>query len=112
MSIFETLSSLHLAAHVIVRAAAGQLSSTFPRYSVSFQTIKTVSFDGSGFLEVDSHGIRSNSSVGFTFRTGHDSGLILFSGSSDNDDFYSVSMSQGSLVFAFGRGGFSPMQFR
>ena len=83
----------------------------------SFQTIKTVSFDGSGFLEVDSHGIRGNSSIGFTFRTSHDSGLILFSGSGggdddDSGDFYSVSMSQGGLVFNFGRGGFGPMQFR
>ena len=69
-----------------------------------------MSFDGSGFLEVDSHGIRGNSSIGVTFRTRHDSGLILFSG--EDSDFYSVSMSQGGLVFNFGRGGFGPMQFR
>jgi hypothetical protein len=73
------------------------------------QTINTASFDGTGFLELDSQGLRSNSSLGFTFRTTRDIGLILvssFRGRTDSEskDFYSIAVFGGKLVFIFGTG--------
>ncbi len=72
------------------------------------QIVKPVSFEGDGFLELDSQPLRSNSSLGFSFRTNHGDGVLVlstFAGKEQSGDSYSVAMSDGRLVFTFGSEG-------
>ena len=83
------------------------------------QPISFASFEGDGYLELNSQPLRENSALGLSFQTDREDGLLLLStfqgqsgssssggggggiSSSDLGNFYSVSLVAGRLEFVF-----------
>lgn len=76
-----------------------------PYYGVEAEcdrrSVKTASFNGDAYLEVNSQPLRSQATMGFAFQTFTSNGLLMLATSRDNDPYCSIALVDGRLNFRF-----------